>query len=279
MRRLIIGFAAAIAATSAFAFTNTPADDQPNAKLVIDGAFTAMAAASPGFTPANTLAFAPPDPAASGSFEMPAKRSAAPAVDTPASAPANTPAPPSIVITVNKSTQRMSVRVNGVERWNWAVSTGRRGYSTPGGAFKAFRMVRDHKSREWDNAPMPYSIFFTTRGHAIHGSFATGRLGSPASHGCVRLDTANARQLFALVQQHGVTNTAVIVTGMEQAPAAYARVNAGSKKRNKSPSAQRTKTQQQRLAQQTHRPPPGYQPQHYSRPMQIAPRGFAPLAQ
>ena len=58
-------------------------------------------------------------------------------------------------------------------------------------------MERDHYSKEWDDAPMPHSIFFTTRGHAIHGSFDTKRLGSPASHGCVRLAPANAKRLFS----------------------------------------------------------------------------------
>ena len=50
---------------------------------------------------------------------------------------------------------------------------------------------------------MPHSIFFTKRGHAIHGSFDTRRLGSPASAGCVRLHPDNAKQLFALVEAAG----------------------------------------------------------------------------
>jgi hypothetical protein len=236
---------------------------------------------------APVLAYAPPD---------------AP-VDTPVSADAPANAPTSIVITVDKATQRMSVKVNGEQRWNWPVSTGLRGYSTPSGSYKAFRMVRDHKSREWDNAPMPYSIFFTKRGHAIHGSFATHRLGSPASHGCVRLDPNNARQLFALVQQHGVSNATVIITGVEQAPSAYARANTAPKTQGKAQAkapavtfnaqpktAQRTllpQTQPQRLAYRpaptinsAYRPPPSYQPpsQGYSRPLPITPPGFAPPA-
>ena len=70
--------------------------------------------------------------------------------------------------------------------YDWPVSTGQRGYDTPAGVFKPFRMEKDHFSREWDEAPMPYSIFFTMDGHAIHGSFDIKRLGRPASHGCVR---------------------------------------------------------------------------------------------
>jgi hypothetical protein len=118
-----------------------------------------------------------------------------------------------IVVTIDKSTQRMTVSVDGERRYTWPVSTGRAGYATPSGSFKPFRLEKDHYSREWDNAPMPNSIFFTAKGHAIHGSFETRRLGSPASHGCVRLAPANAATLFALVKEQGLGNTKVVLTG------------------------------------------------------------------
>lgn len=118
-----------------------------------------------------------------------------------------------ILITVDKSTQRISVQVDGVERYNWAVSTGRTGRDTPSGTHRAFRMERDHYSKEWDDAPMPHSIFFTDRGHAIHGSYDTKKLGGPASAGCVRLAPQNAATLFALVEEHGVLKTKVVVDG------------------------------------------------------------------
>jgi len=93
------------------------------------------------------------------------------------------------------------------------VSTGRPGFDTPSGKFKAFRMERDHFSKEWDDAPMPFSIFFTPKGHAIHGYLDTKNIGRPASHGCVRLTKANAEKLYALVEEDGVLNTTVILTG------------------------------------------------------------------
>ena len=43
-------------------------------------------------------------------------------------------------------------------------------YSTPAGSYTPFRMELMHYSREWDNAGMPHAIFFTQRGHSIHGS-------------------------------------------------------------------------------------------------------------
>jgi lipoprotein-anchoring transpeptidase ErfK/SrfK len=109
-----------------------------------------------------------------------------------------------IVVSIDKSIQQMSVSVDGVKRYTWPVSTGRAGYATPSGAYTPFRLEEDHYSKEWDDAPMPHSIFFTPKGHAIHGSFETKRLGTAASHGCVRLAPKNAATLFALVKQEGL---------------------------------------------------------------------------
>ncbi len=118
-----------------------------------------------------------------------------------------------VLVRIDKSTQQMSVWVDGAPRWQWRVSTGRPGRDTPSGTFRAFRMEAEHYSKEFDDAPMPNSIFFTKIGHAIHGYLDTRHLGEPASHGCVRLDPANAAKLYAVVQQEGVTNTTVEVTG------------------------------------------------------------------
>ncbi len=117
-----------------------------------------------------------------------------------------------VLVTIDKSMQQMTVAVDGRPLYQWPVSTGRAGYDTPGGKFRAFRMERDHFSKEFDDAPMPFSIFFTEKGHAIHGSYDK-RIGAPASHGCVRLSPANAETLYALVEQEGVLNTTVVLTG------------------------------------------------------------------
>ena len=109
------------------------------------------------------------------------------------------PAAADVVITIDKSAQRMTVAVDGATRWQWPVSTGARGYDTPNGSYTPFRMEKVYSSKEWDDAPMPNSIFFTQRGHAIHGSFDK-RLGKPASHGCVRLNPGNAAKLYSLVE-------------------------------------------------------------------------------
>src|SRR5437016_1057093 len=119
-----------------------------------------------------------------------------------------------LLITINKASQKMTVAVDGEREYVWLVSTGAPGYDTPSGTFKPFRMEADHFSEEWDDAPMPHSIFFTPIGHAIHGSYDVKRLGTPASHGCVRLSPANAEKLYALVEQEGVLNTTVTLTGV-----------------------------------------------------------------
>ena len=121
-----------------------------------------------------------------------------------------------VAITVDKDNQQMTVAVDGVERYHWPVSSGIPSYETPNGSFRTFRMEEDHYSKEFDDAPMPHSIFFTKIGHAIHGTDSVNRLGSPASHGCVRLSRANAATLYALVQEQGVLNTTVTLTGSSQ---------------------------------------------------------------
>jgi hypothetical protein len=118
-----------------------------------------------------------------------------------------------VAITVDKDNQQMTVVVDGVETYRWPVSSGLPSYETPNGSFRTFRMEEDHYSKEFDDAPMPHSIFFTKIGHAIHGTDSVNRLGSPASHGCVRLSRANATTLYALVQEQGVLNTTVTLTG------------------------------------------------------------------
>ena len=126
-----------------------------------------------------------------------------------------TPARADVVVQIDKSSQRMLVSVDGMMRYNWPVSTGRPGYETPSGTFKPNRMDADHFSQEWDNAPMPHTIFFDLHGHAVHGFFDVKHLGLPVSHGCVRLAPPNATVLFDLVKTEGMANTSVVISGSQ----------------------------------------------------------------
>ena len=123
------------------------------------------------------------------------------------------PAHARLLIEIDKSSQQMTVSQDGVQIHVWPVSTGLRRYDTPSGSYTPFRLEKDHFSREWDDAPMPHSIFFTRQGHAIHGTEHTRNIGRPASHGCVRLEPNNARVLFNLVKQEGMANVRVVLSG------------------------------------------------------------------
>jgi lipoprotein-anchoring transpeptidase ErfK/SrfK len=115
-----------------------------------------------------------------------------------------------IVARVDKSSQTMTVYHNGEIIGRWAVSTARAGKVTPSGTWTAKSLSRHHRSSRYDNAPMPYSIFYN--GHfAIHGTNQVKKLGRPASSGCIRLHPKNAAKLFSLVQSEGLGNMRVVV--------------------------------------------------------------------
>jgi lipoprotein-anchoring transpeptidase ErfK/SrfK len=121
-----------------------------------------------------------------------------------------------IVVTVDKSAQRLIVAIDGARRYDWPVSTARIGYLTPNGSYRPERLERQWFSRKYDWSPMPHSIFFNG-GYAIHGSYEISRLGRPASHGCIRLHPDNAAVLYSLVKQRA-GETRIVVTGAGNMP-------------------------------------------------------------
>ncbi|WP_425417852.1 L,D-transpeptidase [Oricola indica] len=116
-----------------------------------------------------------------------------------------------LVAHVDISRQTMTVKKDGRTLYNWRVSTARKGYRTPTGKWSPTRMHKMWHSRKYNMSPMPYSIFFYG-GYAIHGTNAVKALGRPASHGCIRLDTGNARKLYQLTKQVGPRNMRVVIT-------------------------------------------------------------------
>ena len=131
------------------------------------------------------------------------------------------PAPPAVVARINLSSQRMEVAVNGNAVHSWPISSGRSGYASPRGTWRVQWTSRIWYSKKYDNAPMPHAVFFTG-GVAVHATSATGMLGRPASHGCIRLAPANAAQFYALVQKHGNKQTQIQVFGSGPGAAAIA---------------------------------------------------------
>lgn len=170
---------------------NTPASGAP-----------AASAASP----AEPAAPATPPEAA----PAPGAESAEPAQAAAADPPR--PLPPSLIARVNLTTQQMTVHANGKLIHAWKISSGRDGYDTPVGTFKPDWMAKLWLSRQYDDAPMPHAVFFKD-GAAIHATTAVGALGSPASHGCVRLAPANAETFYKLVARHGLAMTRIAVSG------------------------------------------------------------------
>ena len=134
-------------------------------------------------------------------------RAAAAAAILALALPFSSPARADIVISVDKSSQRMEVTVNGVHRYTWPVSTGVGG--TPSGTYRPQSFDRNHRSSRYHNAPMPYAIFYSGN-YAIHGTPHVSQLGGRASKGCIRLHPSNAAVLFALVQRES-TATRIVV--------------------------------------------------------------------
>jgi lipoprotein-anchoring transpeptidase ErfK/SrfK len=187
--------------------------------LVVSLTISARAETHPKAGP-STVQAAPAAPSSGQSTAQSAAAQAGPqqgqgeggAPEAAAVAPAGPPKS-SVLVNIDKSVQEMTVFVDGVEQYRWPVSTGVHGYSTPSGTYQASSMNKIWYSKQWDNAPMPHAIFFTKKGHAIHGTLEEKRLGNAASHGCVRLSRANAATLFSLVEKNGLDNTQVVLVG------------------------------------------------------------------
>lgn len=116
-----------------------------------------------------------------------------------------------VVAHVDISDQRMEVLIDGQPAYEWKVSTARRGYVTPTGSYKPTRLEKMWYSRKYDMSPMPHSVFFRG-GYAVHATNYIKRLGTPASHGCIRLHPANAADFYQLVQTFGPSNTSIVIT-------------------------------------------------------------------
>lgn len=125
-------------------------------------------------------------------------------------AESSSPAFAAVTVVISRAAQTMSVRVDEDLVARWRVSTARRGYVTPPGSYRPIRLERMWYSSKYESSPMPNSIFFRG-GYAIHGTYDIRHLGSPVSHGCVRLHPANAKALYDLVKDAGRAGVRIIV--------------------------------------------------------------------
>jgi len=123
-----------------------------------------------------------------------------------------------MTIVVDLVAQKAHIYRDGVEIGFTTISSGRRGYETPTGVFTILQKDRYHRSRKYDDAPMPYMQRLTWGGIALHG----GRVpGHRASHGCVRLPMTFSAMLF----KETSTGMTVIIT--EGSPSAEALAEQG----------------------------------------------------
>jgi len=111
------------------------------------------------------------------------------------------PARATVAVAIDLSHQVMHVHGAG-GNYDWPISSGRSGFTTPNGSYAPIRLESMHYSHKYHMSPMPHAIFFRG-GYAIHGTYATADLGRPASHGCVRLSPGNATRLFEMVKAEG----------------------------------------------------------------------------
>ena len=187
------------------------------------------------------------------------------------------PNAPTIVINIDKTKQRMTVLLDGVQRYDWPVSTGKAGYSTPSGSFTPLSMNKVWYSKEWDNAPMPHAIFFIKDGHAIHGSYEVKHLGKAVSHGCVRISLQNATTLYTLVEKTGLKNTQVVLAG--DTPGGEAKVaNSVSSRTHHSQSAAASRTRHIHVAaasrtHHSHVASRSFRPRDYAESFELPRRG------
>lgn len=133
----------------------------------------------------------------------------------PAAAAKPTPPPPpatTLKVAVDLTKQRLTVTEHGKVKHSWPISSGVAGFRTPTGNFRPQWAAKMWYSKKYDDAPMPHSVFFHD-GFAIHATYATGRLGRPASHGCVRLSPSNAETFYKLVHKHGYAHTRISIKG------------------------------------------------------------------
>jgi hypothetical protein len=98
-----------------------------------------------------------------------------------------------MTMAIDLARQRAYVYRGGVRIGATAISSGKPGYETPTGTFTVLQKDKDHYSKKYHHAPMPYDLRLTWEGISVHGGHLPGY---PASHGCVRLPIAFSRALF-----------------------------------------------------------------------------------
>jgi lipoprotein-anchoring transpeptidase ErfK/SrfK len=120
-----------------------------------------------------------------------------------------------LTVVVSISKQQLTLYSDGHPIAHSRVSTGVPGHATPTGVFSIIQKDRWHRSNIYDNAPMYYMQRITWSGVAMHQGVVPN---GPASHGCIRLPEAFARQMWGITK----LGARVIVTYGDVTPLAVA---------------------------------------------------------
>ena len=200
-----IGFlsAAATAGIALLAVSATPA-----------GAFwfnnSSQPVAMPGYSQPSMVRPARPAPAATAARRE--KEKEKPAADENADLSAKAKEPLHIMISIDK--QQLTLYSGTHPIAHTRVSTGTPSHPTPTGVFSVIQKDRWHRSNLYGDAPMFYMQRITWSGVAMHQGVVPNH---PASHGCIRLPEAFAKQLWGTTK----LGARVIITRGEAAPAPF----------------------------------------------------------
>lgn len=124
-----------------------------------------------------------------------------------------------LMVLVSIPQQTMHVYRNGILIGRSTVSTGSPGHTTPGGVFTILEKKQDHRSKKYDNAPMPNMQRLTWSGICMH----SGNLpGHPASHGCIRMPYDFSQLMFQATDKGGT-----VVVGDGKTPTPHLAANPG----------------------------------------------------
>lgn len=117
-----------------------------------------------------------------------------------------------VIVLVSLPQQIMNVYRNGILVGRSSISSGSKDHPTPPGVFTILEKNRSHRSKTYDNAPMPHMQRLTWCGVAFHSGHLPGYA---ASHGCIRLPYDFSKLLFDLTQTGG---TVVVSDGKNPHP-------------------------------------------------------------
>jgi lipoprotein-anchoring transpeptidase ErfK/SrfK len=101
------------------------------------------------------------------------------------------------IVVVNLRSRTLSVYKGGVELGRSSILYGFGDHPTPTGTFPILEKKRDHRSRTYNNAPMPHMLRLTRDGVAVHGSEELAD--DVGTHGCVGLPKEFAALLFEVM--------------------------------------------------------------------------------